>query len=206
MTEERSTMDGMVVKPYRIVAKIKNNRLWRAILERFPEVKTQTDAARFLEVDSNMLGRLLNMRVLPKRNGKWSAPAIRIATALRETEEYLFDPDLYGQTAQRQIELECDPRDVAMVSTAQPMPLPDAVYDQKLLSERVHQALRTLTQREERVLKFRFGIDEEGPLTLDEIGKRFDVTKERIRDIESRAMCKLRHPRRAKYLKAFAEC
>ncbi len=69
------------------------------------------------------------------------------------------------------------------------------------LSEQTRKILPTLTPREERVLKMRFGIDEKGDYTLEEVGKVFDVTRERIRQIEFKALRKLRHPARSKQLR-----
>ena len=69
------------------------------------------------------------------------------------------------------------------------------------LTEQTRKILPTLTPREERILKMRFGIDEKGGHTLEEVGKVFDVTRERIRQIEAKALRKLRHPSRSKQLK-----
>ena len=65
--------------------------------------------------------------------------------------------------------------------------------------------LGTLTPREEKVLKMRFGIGERSNHTLEEVGQNFEVTRERIRQIEAKALRKLRHPSRAKILRAFIE-
>ena len=65
--------------------------------------------------------------------------------------------------------------------------------------------LASLTPREERVLRMRFGIDMNPDHTLEEVGKQFDVTRERIRQIEAKALRKLRHPSRATYLKSFLD-
>jgi RNA polymerase primary sigma factor len=73
------------------------------------------------------------------------------------------------------------------------------------LSEQTRKILPTLTPREEKILKMRFGIDEKGGHTLEEVGKVFDVTRERIRQIESKALRKLRHPARSKQLKVIWE-
>lgn len=73
------------------------------------------------------------------------------------------------------------------------------------LKERVREVLKTLTPREEKVLKMRFGIDVSSEHTLEEVGKDFSVTRERIRQIEVKALRKLRHPSRAKKLKNFFE-
>ncbi len=69
------------------------------------------------------------------------------------------------------------------------------------LTEQIRKILPTLTPREEKILKMRFGIDEKGGHTLEEVGKVFDVTRERIRQIEAKALRKLRHPSRSKQLK-----
>jgi RNA polymerase primary sigma factor len=65
--------------------------------------------------------------------------------------------------------------------------------------------LKTLTPREERVLRLRFGIGDGCDHTLEEVGQQFAVTRERIRQIEAKALRKLRHPTRSKKLKSFVE-
>jgi len=73
------------------------------------------------------------------------------------------------------------------------------------LSEQTRKVLATLTTREEKVLRMRFGIGEASDHTLEEVGQDFNVTRERIRQIEAKALRKLRHPSRSKRLKAFIE-
>lgn len=73
------------------------------------------------------------------------------------------------------------------------------------LSEQTRKVLSTLTPREEKVLRMRFGIGEKSDHTLEEVGQDFFVTRERIRQIEAKALRKLRHPSRAKLLKAFVD-
>jgi RNA polymerase primary sigma factor len=70
------------------------------------------------------------------------------------------------------------------------------------VKERVREELKRLTPREEKVLKMRFGIDVASEHTLEEVGKDFSVTRERIRQIEVKALRKLRHPSRCKALRA----
>ena len=65
--------------------------------------------------------------------------------------------------------------------------------------------LTSLTPREEKVLRLRYGIDDGRPRTLEEVGKEFNVTRERIRQIEAKALRKLRHPSRSKKLKEYLE-
>ena len=73
------------------------------------------------------------------------------------------------------------------------------------LSETMREVLASLTPREAKVLRMRFGIDMNTDHTLEEVGKQFDVTRERIRQIEAKALRKLRHPSRAERLRTFME-
>ena len=72
-----------------------------------------------------------------------------------------------------------------------------------LLREQLSEVLDTLTPRERKVLELRFGMDDGRCRTLEEVGKEFDVTRERIRQIEAKALRKLRHPSRSKKLRDF---
>ncbi len=74
-----------------------------------------------------------------------------------------------------------------------------------LLREQLMEALETLTEREQKVLRLRFGLDDGRPRTLEEVGKVFHVTRERIRQIEAKALRKLRHPTRSKKLKDYLD-
>jgi RNA polymerase primary sigma factor len=74
-----------------------------------------------------------------------------------------------------------------------------------ILKEQLAEVLKTLTPREEKVLSLRFGLDDGNPKTLEEVGKEFNVTRERIRQIEAKALRKLRHPSRSKKLRDFMD-
>ena len=82
-------------------------------------------------------------------------------------------------------------------------PAPTDVASHTLLKEQLAEVLGTLTEREEKVLKLRFGLADGRSRTLEEVGKEFNVTRERIRQIEAKALRKLRHPSRSKKLKDF---
>ncbi len=82
-------------------------------------------------------------------------------------------------------------------------PAPSEAASYALLKEQLIDVLSTLTDREEKVLRLRFGLDDGRARTLEEVGKEFDVTRERIRQIEAKALRKLRHPSRSKKLKDY---
>lgn len=114
------------------------------------------------------------------------------------------------RTSQEPISLETP------IGTDEESHLGDFIEDKSVLSPEAHvlkQALRTqldeilstLSEREEQVLRYRFGLEDDTEHTLEQVGKRFGVTRERIRQIEAKALRKLRHPHRAKYLKPFIE-
>ena len=84
-----------------------------------------------------------------------------------------------------------------------PIPADAATYT--MLKEQIVEVLTTLTERERRVLNLRFGLEDGRPRTLEEVGKEFDVTRERIRQIEAKALRKLRHPSRSKKLKDYLD-
>ncbi|MCG3206673.1 MAG: RNA polymerase sigma factor SigA [Anaerolineae bacterium] len=84
-------------------------------------------------------------------------------------------------------------------------PHPDDTAIEQLLSERMSDVLASLSAREHRVLQLRFGLQDGRSYTLEEVGKKFGVTRERIRQIEAKALSKLRHPRRSRRLRDFLE-
>ena len=84
-------------------------------------------------------------------------------------------------------------------------PSPPDAASFALLKEQLQEVLDTLADREAKVLRLRFGIDDGRARTLEEVGQEFGVTRERIRQIEAKALRKLRHPNRSKKLKDFLE-
>ena len=90
------------------------------------------------------------------------------------------------------------------IEDRQEMSPADAVLNLNL-KEQTDNVLKTLTPREERVIKMRFGVGDGSEHTLEEVGQNFAVTRERIRQIEAKALRKLRHPSRSRRLRAFME-
>ena len=84
-------------------------------------------------------------------------------------------------------------------------PSPAALAESNMLKEKINEVLAMLTPRENEVIRRRYGLDDGKPKTLEEVGKEFNVTRERIRQIEAKALRKLRHPNRAKKLKDFID-
>jgi RNA polymerase primary sigma factor len=84
-----------------------------------------------------------------------------------------------------------------------PVPAEEAAYT--LLKEQLQEVLQTLTEREQKVLRLRFGLDDGRGRTLEEVGKEFNVTRERIRQIEAKALRKLKHPSRRCKLRDFLD-
>ncbi|MCL4319074.1 MAG: sigma-70 family RNA polymerase sigma factor, partial [Firmicutes bacterium] len=84
-------------------------------------------------------------------------------------------------------------------------PAPAEAAGYQLLKEQLEEVLDTLTNREEKVLRLRFGLSDGRARTLEEVGQVFGVTRERIRQIEAKALRKLRHPTRSKKLKDYLD-
>jgi len=82
-------------------------------------------------------------------------------------------------------------------------PTPFQIVYENMLRERVNEVLGTLTPREARIIRLRFGLDEDHPYTLEEVGAKFGLTRERIRQIEGKALRRLRHPYRARRLREY---
>ena len=85
------------------------------------------------------------------------------------------------------------------------VPVPAEAAAFTLLKEQLVEVLSTLTDREQKVLRLRFGLDDGRARTLEEVGKEFNVTRERIRQIEAKALRKLRHPSRSRKLKDYLD-
>jgi len=84
-------------------------------------------------------------------------------------------------------------------------PTPIQVAYSNLLRDKIEEVLATLSPREARILRLRFGLDNGRAYTLEEVGQKFGLTRERIRQIEGKALRRLRHPRRARQLKDYVQ-
>ncbi len=166
------------------------------------------DQARTIRIPVHMvetINKLLRVsRQLLQENGR--EPTVEeLATALNMTPEKVIDIQKISQdpvSLETPIGEEEDSHlgDFIQDTEAQ-SPADAAAYT--LLKEQFDAVLSTLTPREARVLRLRFGLDDGKMRTLEEVGKEFDVTRERIRQIEAKALRKLRHPSRSKKLKDF---
>ena len=85
------------------------------------------------------------------------------------------------------------------------VPVPAEAAAATLLKEQLGEVLDTLTDREQKVLRLRFGMNDGRARTLEEVGKEFDVTRERIRQIEAKALRNLRHPSRSRKLRDYLD-
>jgi RNA polymerase primary sigma factor len=98
---------------------------------------------------------------------------------------------------------EDEETELGMLVEDESSPSPSQVVYQQMLKERIEEVLSTLSPREARVLRMRFGLDDDRPYTLEEVGRKFGLTRERIRQIEGKALRRLRQPRRARLLKEY---
>ena len=96
-----------------------------------------------------------------------------------------------------------DDSELGMFIEDKATPTPSQSVYESMLRERVHEVLSTLTPREARILKMRFGLDDNRPYTLEEVGDKFGLTRERIRQIEGKALRRLRHPCRVRQLQEY---
>ena len=96
-----------------------------------------------------------------------------------------------------------DDSELGMFVEDQITPTPIQSAYSKLLKEKVEEVLDTLPPRESRILRLRFGLEDGKNYTLEEVGEKFGLTRERIRQIESKALRRLRHPRRARQLRDY---
>ncbi len=188
------------MKPIRLEARVRNNILWHQIFDRYPSVRAFCKDRGHHEAQ---IGQLLNLRITPlSKHGGYRPVALVLAHEFRMLVEDLFPKGLYGIK---------ETRGVAEISfsqlTANETKL--LIYEQQDRQrsekrEAIEEILATLAPREAEIVRRRFGFVGEEE-SLETIARHFDVTKERIRQIETKALRRLRHPRRRITLAEFVD-
>jgi len=171
---------------------------------------TQKDMALLTGFSTAYLGHIETLRVIPSE-----VAMDEIAAALNLPKDYLFPEALIGAMKDglfdhRVVELQ-EQHIVRLAEARRAGLLPQGItedeaveaVDRAILQERLSEAMSSLTEKEQRVIKLRFGLEDGHSLTLEEVGKEFNVTRDRIRQIEAKAIRKLRHPSRSRRLKDF---
>ena len=170
---------------------------------------TQPELAVRASISHHKLHQIENLYVLPSED-----EVVKLAIALEQPIDYLFPEALanaikHDAFGKRTAEL-AEPQVISLIQAqAQgllPEPNPNEVeekVDKQLLAEALKQVLRTLLPRERRVLEIRFGLDGGSPQRLEDVGRELGVTRERVRQIEQKALRILRHPSRTRWLKDF---
>lgn len=203
----------MPEKDIRLEIKIRNNLILRKMeekgIETVVELWRQMKAAS-LSVPRGDIDGLINMtksaRLGNRNQNAWSKAALSLSDFFNCMPEELFsEPQQHRKITKNRITAELAYTDLQRLDTEATALLPDAAYDHNALPKVIARVLATLTPREERVLRLRFGIGDDNDLTLEEIGEQFNVTRERIRNIEAKALRKLKHPIRSKQLRGFLE-
>lgn len=170
---------------------------------------TQVQVAEWAGISLGRLSQIERLKAVPT-----VLEMDNLSAVLMRPTDYLF-PDILmdslrlGVFDRREVELQED-QVAALTERAVKMTLPPYFDEHReldigFLGSLVAKTLKTLTQREEKVLRMRFGIGYPRPYTYEETGKEFGVTRERIRQIEAKALRKLRHPSRSKELRFFLD-
>lgn len=197
---------------YLLKVKIQNNKIVRLMKER--QIESVAELARHVKVSNTVLHELINMTASPLQShnamgkngthgdGLWREPVLKLADFFGVLPEEMFNRQqltepLKDNKAERVIEFE---QMIALMGQKDSPLLEDSRLEDERLKI-INDTLNTLTPREEIIIKKRFGLDGEDIATLDEVAKVFDVTRERIRQMEAKALRKLRHPKRAAFLK-----
>ncbi len=184
----------------RIEARLRNNILWHAIYDMWPSVAAFCRESGF---GQDTVGRLLNLTESPLRANKEEYREVpkRLAAYLGFSCDELYPIELYS-FEQVKVALEVPTKQLtfglgAPLLLTEPENLEDVVTANDLRGKLDH-ALRTLTPREEKVLRMRFGLDEDEPMTREQVAEDFDISPKRVRQIEAKALRKLRQPSRSK--------
>lgn len=193
----------MYKNDYLVEVKIKNNWLMKKIKENGYENGNQFAKAHSLQ--PTMVNSYLSFKEAPyNKKGEWRHSFIRISEALRCLPEDICPPQHLEKVLKKnKSTFEASFSDIAGYLTGNQdtaMPAIEKILKEEDLSG-VSSVLQALTPREERVIRCRFGMTGDEEMTLAEVGQQFGVTANRIREIEAKALRKLKHPSRARDLK-----
>lgn len=198
------------IRDYRVRFTVRNNRILTAI--EAAGYKTQAAFARAIGLNAGTLNDLVAMRKAPiGLSGEFTAEAKAVMEALGACPTDLWSEKQMTTTLRKNsggFEIDQVQVQALLESQVEAMMLPDPcdALEQKELADRVNEQLETLTPRERSVISQRFGIGCKSESTLEEVGQRFGVASERVRQIEAKALRKLRHPtRRNRLLEAAPE-
>jgi len=197
--------------------RVKNNRLWRLVHEQFP---TEREAAETIGINLQYLNSAINLRECPyatkyrrelgRRYGELFPWAMKICEYFMRLPEWIFPPELYTNNKRKLAVIEMDRISFVGLPSGQKVlqianeSEPEELCRRELRESAVHNSLELLTMREKKIVKMRFGIGIERPQTLGQVGRKLRITKERVRQIEARAIRKLRHPSRSNPLRGFS--
>ncbi len=166
------------------------------------------DQARTIRVPVHMIDRIRQMykttHELEQKHGRVPTPrelALELGLDLRKV-QWILKVSWLPLSLESPVG-EDEDSELGMFIEDELSPTPMQAACQSMLKEKVDEVLGTLSPREARVLRMRFGLDNGTPYTLEEVGEKFGLTRERIRQIEGKALRRLRHPRRARQLKEY---
>jgi RNA polymerase sigma factor (sigma-70 family) len=211
------------MKDFRLDLKLRNNRILRRI-----EALGFRNVAQFCkahDLHQSELGSLIGLKLSPfqqilvRERGvsgavgsepgvKWRLLALRLAEIFNCAPEDLFSEDILRQRAATRASLELDAAQAAALtsSVAEQLAIPpDVQFSRKELAAVIEQQLETLSEKEALVIRRRFGLDGDDEQTLEGIASGLGVTRERIRQIESRALRKLKYPARSSALAPYLD-
>lgn len=198
------------MKEYRIKVIVRNNLLLTAIED--AGYKSQAEFARASGLKSQEVSDMVAMRLAPiGMNGNFCYVAIAIMEALGAAPSDLWTAEqmtikLRSNTIEKELSKEAILEAIQMESgTLLGIASPEEVIEQNQRRSVVEATLNTLTPTEVKVLSMRYGFDDGEEKSLEEVGKEFHFSRERIRQIEAKALRKMRHPSRSDKLKHFIE-
>ena len=186
------------MKDLRIILKIKNNLILKRAEELWGHEISQGKIEENIGLSQGSLSAFLNFSQNPlkaiKKRGKivtyeWRSIPLKIADALGVEPEDIF-PEHLRESRRNKYEFEIQSE--RLIENLQNDP--EEIVFKNEIKEHLHNALSLITPREQEILKLRFGLLGEDPMTLEEIGGKFDLSKERIRRIEQKALARLRNP------------